>query len=172
MTETAAAEDTANASADEAADIYAAGNPAFAACVIASAARGYEEADGSPEGLLVPWGILVLGYVSTAKVRDQIPRSGRSILRILMYKTHPERRLDSAPTILAWRDSFWQGIRYGISRGALTSDGVRVWHSDELSSENPELADALAAARALGKLLGKVPDDVQRARILGVELIE
>lgn len=153
-------------------DVFVQSNPALSALVIFWTAKGYAK-DSSRNEMLFVWSILALGTIAAPALRKSLPKTANSRLPIFLSK-NPGLRA-SAPTILvAWRDPFWSGLRYGVSKGLLWSDGLQVSarKAARLKKRSSLGAELEKSSLRLGRLLAREGSDESIATLFGLGFAE
>ena len=149
-------------------DVFVHSNPALSALVLYWTTRGYSaEAPATSDGLLFPWAILALGMVGSFKYRSRLPKTTRARMT-LFFTENPDFR-GAIPSILAaWRDPFWSGLRYGVSKGMLSTKGLCLSpRGAKLKARTGIAAELEKAGTRFGRLVAREGSDSRLASVLG-----
>jgi hypothetical protein len=143
-------------------------NPALLAVVIATAAIEYERAEGGA----MPWPLafLVAPLVLHRGTRQVLPRTTRTHLAAWV-SGHPVEHAGFAPRAQALTGSVREGLRFGLTHGALRVDErgrVSGVLARRAPSKGSEVADIVAKSGFVGKWLAKVEQPATAFVLLGV----
>jgi ABC-3C biological conflict system middle component len=153
-------------------DVFVHSNPAICALVLYWASRGFAaEASTLRKGLLFPWGILAVGMVASARYRSALPKTLNARLP-LFFVDNPDLRFAIPSMLHAWRDPFWSGLRYGVWKGIISTDGLYLSASKVSLKRRTGIAVELEKTGVrFGRLVGREGSDSRLASMLGAGFV-
>lgn len=150
-------------------DVFVHSNPALSALVLYWTAKGYaKETSLGSAGLLFPWGMLSLATVCSAQYRSRLPKTTSARLT-LYYAEYPDLRAAIPSMLSAWTEPFWEGLRYGASKGMLSFTALRVLAlKARLQSRSGLGAELETVADRFGRMIAREGADDRVASALGI----
>lgn len=159
---------------EEAVDLFAHANPAFAALCLHWVCAGYEsetmKRSDASKYLAVPWGVLALVLLGPTGPRSELPSTAARRLTLLIDE-HPHWRAALPDAMQEWAIAFWRGLALGISTGVLALENGRVRAA--LAPKKPEtepVRDLRKRSTALGKVLAREGSDKGISAAVGLEI--
>lgn len=132
--------------------------PMAAAVILHWLAESHAKARDLHEGILIPWGMLGLGLISTETTLDSLPSKRQTFVGWLRSEGAQMWRGYTKQAILAWKDTFWSAIAYGEATGILTLNNGRIIAKGKVNAPKDISTSILIRikARAIGGTIGGI----------------